>query len=458
MRSKKGDLRRFVTFLVISTLIFPLSAALLPTNLSKASALSSLVERISGSDRYLTAVQASQRGWASSDWVIVANGENFPDALAGAALAGAYDCPLLLTEASNLNDHTKNEIKRLNASNCFILGGTGVVSSGVATEMKSQTSVGNVTRLGGADRYETAALIARQVKSKVGSRQTAIVVTGEDFPDALAASSFSSNMKFPILLVSENLLPAPTADVIHDIGVTSTIVVGGPSAVSDSVLHNLPSPMRIYGSDRYETATKLADIATLNYHVFQRTMITATGTNFPDALAGGSFAAKVDSLMILVHPNSLGSSPVTKTYLAKNQVYIDEVYILGGTGAVSDSVKESIVTVLVPQVFDPYLIGKVQGQLDIDYVTSQPFLITVEIMESKEKVVRTLMKDKLQASGKYPLTWVGVIDFPEMGLEGDKSVMLAPDGEYKIKLTAKNANNTALYGVKEAKVWVKTGW
>ncbi|MCE5192317.1 MAG: cell wall-binding repeat-containing protein, partial [Actinomycetia bacterium] len=51
---------------------------------------------IQGTDRYLTAVEASKK-FGSAATVVVATGETFPDALGGAALAGAVNGPLLLT-------------------------------------------------------------------------------------------------------------------------------------------------------------------------------------------------------------------------------------------------------------------------------------------------------------------------------------------------------------------------
>ncbi len=72
-------------------------------------------ERIQGENRYETSVKISQEGWKSADTVVIARGDSFPDALAGAPLAYKYDAPILLTQTESLNPLVKEEIKRLGA-------------------------------------------------------------------------------------------------------------------------------------------------------------------------------------------------------------------------------------------------------------------------------------------------------------------------------------------------------
>jgi putative cell wall-binding protein len=86
------------------------------------------VERLAGADRYATAVAISQRTYGAADTVYLATGENFPDALAGAALQG----PLLMTPATTLPSAVRAEIVRLGATRVVVLGGPGVVSTAVA--------------------------------------------------------------------------------------------------------------------------------------------------------------------------------------------------------------------------------------------------------------------------------------------------------------------------------------
>jgi Tol biopolymer transport system component len=79
---------------------------------------------VAGPDRYATAVEASKVGYPSgAASVVIATGENWPDALGGSALAGAVDGPLLLTRATTIPDVTRAEIVRLKAKTAYVLGG-----------------------------------------------------------------------------------------------------------------------------------------------------------------------------------------------------------------------------------------------------------------------------------------------------------------------------------------------
>jgi hypothetical protein len=96
---------------------------------------------------------------ASVPVVYVATGLNFPDALGGGPVAAVHDGPILLVRQDSIPASTAAELSRLNPDKIVILGGTGVVSAGVATTLASYTT-GAVERLSGADRYETAAAIS----------------------------------------------------------------------------------------------------------------------------------------------------------------------------------------------------------------------------------------------------------------------------------------------------------
>ena len=65
----------------------------------------------------------------------VAIGENFPDALAGGPVAGLNQGPILLVTKHTIPGPTATELDRLNPKSIVILGGVGVVSSAVETQL-----------------------------------------------------------------------------------------------------------------------------------------------------------------------------------------------------------------------------------------------------------------------------------------------------------------------------------
>jgi hypothetical protein len=96
----------------------------------------STVSRWSGADRYETAVAISEASFSPGVPVAyIATGANFPDALAGAPVAGMTDGPLLLTASTSLPSVVATELARLKPAKIVVLGGTGVVSTAVSTSL-----------------------------------------------------------------------------------------------------------------------------------------------------------------------------------------------------------------------------------------------------------------------------------------------------------------------------------
>ena len=80
----------------------------------------------------------------------------------------------------------------LGACKVIILGGTKAVSAEVENQLKGKSL--EVERIGGENRFDTAARIAR----KLGMLDAVFLAYGHDFPDALAAASYAGRMGYPI--------------------------------------------------------------------------------------------------------------------------------------------------------------------------------------------------------------------------------------------------------------------
>lgn len=283
------------------------------------------IERLAGNNRFLTAAAISQQGWAEgAQTVILARGDNYADALAGVPLAYHLDAPILLTMPTVLSPDTLAEIQRLGATNIIILGGTGAVSAGIEQQLVSMGY--QVERIQGANRYATAANIARRMCPEGVSH--AVVAFGNNFPDALAAASYAAREGYPILLTLQNSLPQDTANVITELGITNTIVSGGSGVVSDQVLALLPGGVRVAGSNRFATSVALANHFGAGEHMY-----VATGMNFADAITGAVLAAKEGTGLLLVGGREVDAS--VRFYVLESGVR--ELTIFGGFGAVSEN-------------------------------------------------------------------------------------------------------------------------
>lgn len=190
--------------------------------MAETTAAASLKTRLGGQDRYETAVQVSQAGWKTSDYVILASGQEFADALCAALLAKKLNAPILLTQGNELNSAAKTEIQRLNAKHVVIIGLTGAVSGTVEQEVKALGA--DTERIGGADRYETSTLVAKQLDTS----SSVVLASGETFPDALSIAPIAASKEMPILLTRPGQLPQTVADYIsqNKSHITKTYVVG----------------------------------------------------------------------------------------------------------------------------------------------------------------------------------------------------------------------------------------
>lgn len=283
------------------------------------------IERFYGSTRIETAIEISKAGWDKADTVILARSDDFPDAMAGSPLAFSKDAPILLTLPDRLPSEVLEEMSRLGAEDVIILGGTRAISSSIETDLKKMDI--NTERIGGANRFETAKLIA----DKLPHYDKAIITYGNNFPDALAIGPYAAQKGYPILLTETNSIPKDTAEALGS--VTSSIVVGGEFVISSQVKNNLPSPVRIAGTDRYDTAVRIMDRLGFTADL----IYIATGTDFADALTGSVLAAKENAPMLMVRNDSIPSL-VAGVITEETK----KVVILGGKNAIYSAVENDL--------------------------------------------------------------------------------------------------------------------
>lgn len=301
------------------------------------------VLRYAGSDRFATSAVLSSTYFTSADTVIIASGKNYPDALAGSALAGTVKGPVLLVDTKVIPTSVSNEIGRLGATKAYILGGTSAVSASVQEALASRLGAANVQRVYGSNRQLTSQGIAAQVKKlSGGSVDEVFVANGWGYADALAASSVAAARGIPIILSPSSTKDTARLSALYsalDVAAAPRItIVGGAAVVGDDVKaaiqRRYPSALvqRAYGIDRYATANAVANYA-LSKGMSLGTTCFASGTNYPDALAGGAACGQSSQIMLLVNPLRLKSTSVE--YLSSKRGTISTVAIFGGSSAVT---------------------------------------------------------------------------------------------------------------------------
>jgi putative cell wall-binding protein len=297
------------------------------------------LSRLSGADRYDAAAAISAASFSPDVPVAyVATGVTFPDALAGAAVAGRQGGPVLLVPGTTIPASVAAELVRLRPQRIVILGGTGSVSSTVESALHFYS--GSVTRIGGADRYAVAVSLSAAAYPSPAAVPVAFVATGNTFPDALSGAPLAAVKGGPMLLVPGNTLPATVAAELDRLHPQRIVILGGPGSVSPAVeaaldAHTTGSVTRYSGSDRYAVA---AAVSADNFPPGTGTAYVATGQNFPDALAGAAAAGQANSPVLTVAGTVIPD--VVGTELTR--LHPQRIVILGGPGSVSPAVESQL--------------------------------------------------------------------------------------------------------------------
>jgi putative cell wall-binding protein len=334
--------------------------------------------RIGGSDRYDTAAKiASQNG--SNNFVVLASGENFPDALSSGYLAHQLaGGSILLSAQGFLPAVSAAEMRLLGTRTVIIVGGTNAISAGVEAQLQATPqyypgglqTIGQgklqVIRLGGADRYATNLLANEYASAYNGSivgrtaitfgqasKLTALVATGENYADALSAGPATrgavGQAGIPLILTSSSSLSPAASTQLNDLGIEQAVILGGTAAVSSGVSTSISgmgvAVDRLAGANRYATSTVVADFerapvvptSTLSGGLgfTGTTAFLATGLNFADALAGAPLAGGAEAPILLTDPTNL--SLETQAWLTAMAPNYNHVIAFGLAAAVSNA-------------------------------------------------------------------------------------------------------------------------
>lgn len=296
---------------------------------------------MSGKDRYETSTKISKTGWSSgAKNVVIVNGneKNMVDGLSATPFATIKDAPLLLSNGKTLPASTISELKRLNPTNVYVIGGTASMPESVVSSIKSNTKA-TVTRIGGSTRYETSLEIAKQI-DKIADVNKVYISSGTGEVDALSIASVAGREKAPILLTNVNSIDNKTYDFIRSESIKDVYFIGGDKKISNSVINQVDkvvsadvSKNRVAGRNRKDTNAaiikKFYTGSKLNGVVVSKDDVII------DALTVGSFAAKND-MPVIIGRDSL--STAQKNVLSSKNT--EKVYQAGG------GVKTSVINTL----------------------------------------------------------------------------------------------------------------
>ena len=310
------------------------------------------ITRLAGANRYESAAVISKEMYNTSDTVIIATGLTFNDALVAVPLASAYDAPLLLATEKHITAQTEAELKRLGAKSVIVVSTNGAIGANAKAEIKALNL--KATYIEGKTCFETAAKVAKALQTKTKKAPTTIFfATDSAFADALSASPVAAIKNAPIMyLKNTGSIDKATADYLKSVKdkVKNAYIIGGDGVISDVMMKNVATALgltvnktvvRVAGKNRYETCTavnnKFKSVLTGDG------ICVAKGLDFPDALAGGVYAAATRQALFLADGKKL--QDCQNTYLKGKNA--SKITVFGGTGAVDDELVKLITTASV---------------------------------------------------------------------------------------------------------------
>ena len=196
-------------------------------------------------------------------------------------------------------------------------------------------------RLGGANRFATAAAVSKKAYPK--GTENVVLACDADYADALCATPLAKALDAPVLLTANNVLPKETIAEIKRLGAKTIYVVGANACEATFVEDGLQqyNIVKIAGKDKFGTCAR---IASLMKDIAEKPSITAffaSANDFPDALSISSIAAVKGAPVLYVDKSGKLSEEVKK-YLASSGKKLGFAYIIGGSGAISDEIYKEL--------------------------------------------------------------------------------------------------------------------
>ena len=181
-------------------------------------------ERLGGQTRFDTNLAILKEAGVKDEDILVCTGYGYADSLS----ASAVGKPILLVD-KNLSEAQKEYIKGLNTKQFYLIGGEGVVSNKIQTDLKKLNSGYSVERLWGQSRYETSTAVAKKFFPKT---KTVILAYAQNFPDGLSGGPLAMKKNAPIVL-TDTRTTAAAKSYIKSAGAVQSITLGGPALISD---------------------------------------------------------------------------------------------------------------------------------------------------------------------------------------------------------------------------------
>ncbi|MDO5755879.1 MAG: cell wall-binding repeat-containing protein [Tissierellia bacterium] len=207
-----------------------------------------------------------------------------------------------------------------------------------------------VRRIYGNNRFDTSLKVSKQ---GFDSAEYAVIVNGQNFPDALVGGVLAGTLEGPLLLSAQDNVNSHLIQELERLQVKTVYILGGHNSLSANIDRSLAkyNPQRIAGKNRCDTAKQVGKVVK-DHKGKINDIYYADGRNFPDALAAAPYVADSCSVLLLNDGRSINSGIAigghnsvpgntsrisgnnryeTATELAKQYANINGVILVNGT-------------------------------------------------------------------------------------------------------------------------------
>ncbi|MFR1709301.1 MAG: cell wall-binding repeat-containing protein [Clostridium sp.] len=196
------------------------------------------VVRLGGATRYETSIEVAKHldRQKNVENIYVAGGYAPADALTIASKAATDKSPIILVETNKVPKSVLSWLKDQKLKSAYVIGGEGVVKNSVIKDLNKITSEDiSKNRIGGADRYETNALVIDKLFAK--EQKNVYVTESVNLVDSLVVSPLAAKTGSPVILTDTNLSKNQKA-VADKLAAKKVVEVGGEvskTAVQDLI-------------------------------------------------------------------------------------------------------------------------------------------------------------------------------------------------------------------------------
>lgn len=188
------------------------------------------VERIAGANRYETAAKLAKGVDRSVERIYVVSGETFADALSAAPAAGRDLSALVLVQKDGLPAESREVLRSLASPHVVVVGGSGTISQETVEKVREAAHGVTLTRISGADRYETSAEVSNKLWG--AGNDVVLYASGSSYYDALSGVPTAVLSRAPILLTKATGHPDVIRKATYELAPRTKVTIGGEAVAA----------------------------------------------------------------------------------------------------------------------------------------------------------------------------------------------------------------------------------